>query len=47
MELNLNVLPDNAVHTSGFRGEDGRIAELNAVSLVDAVFSYGRLVRMF
>jgi hypothetical protein len=40
-------LPDNAVHISGFRGEDGRIEELNAVSLFDTVFSYGRLVRMF
>jgi hypothetical protein len=38
---------DNAVHISGFRGEDERIVELNAVSLVDTVFSYGRLVRMF
>jgi hypothetical protein len=46
MEFNLNGLPDNAVHISGFRGEDGRIAELNAASLVDTVFSYGRLVRM-
>jgi hypothetical protein len=36
-----------AVHISGFHGEDGRIVELNAVSLVDTVFNYGRLVRMF
>jgi hypothetical protein len=47
VEFNLNGLPDNAVHISDFRGEDGRIVELNAVSLVDTVFSYGRLVRMF
>jgi hypothetical protein len=47
VEFNLNGLPDNAVHISGFLGEDGRIVELNAVSLVDTVFSYGRLVRMF
>jgi hypothetical protein len=47
MEFNLNGLPDNAVHISGFRGEDGRIEELNTMSLVDTVFSYGRLVRMF
>jgi hypothetical protein len=46
VEFNLNGLPDNAVHLSGFRGEDGRIEELNAVSLVVTVFSYGRLVRM-
>jgi hypothetical protein len=47
VELNLNGLSDNAVHISGFRGEDGRIVEFIAVSLVDTVFSYGRLVRMF
>jgi hypothetical protein len=47
MESNLNVLPDIAVHISGFRGKGGRIVELNVVSLVDTVFSYGRLVRMF
>jgi hypothetical protein len=47
VEFNLNGLPDNAVHISGFQGEDGRIVELNAVSLVDTVFSYGRLLRMF
>jgi hypothetical protein len=27
VELNLNGLPDNAVHISGSRGEDGRIVE--------------------
>jgi hypothetical protein len=27
VEFNLNGLPDNAVHISGFRGEDGRIVE--------------------
>jgi hypothetical protein len=47
VEFNLNSLPNNGVHISGFRGEDGRIVELNAVSVVDTVFSYGRLVRMF
>jgi hypothetical protein len=25
VEFNLSGLPDNAVHISGFRGEDGRI----------------------
>jgi hypothetical protein len=40
-EFNLNGHPDNAVHMSGFHGEDGRIVELNAVSLVDTVFSNG------
>jgi hypothetical protein len=37
VEFNLNGLPDNVGHISGFRGEDGRIIELNAVSLVDTV----------
>jgi hypothetical protein len=46
VEFYLNGLPDNAVYISGFRGENGRIVELNAVSLVYIVFSYGRLVRM-
>jgi hypothetical protein len=47
MEFNLSGLPDNVVHITGFCGEDGRIMDLNAVSLVDSVFSYGRLSRMF
>jgi hypothetical protein len=45
--VEFNGLPDIAVHISGFRGEDGRIVKLNVVSLVDTVFSYGGLVRMF
>jgi hypothetical protein len=47
VEFNLNGLPDNEVHTSSFRGENGRTVELNVVSMVDTVFSYGQLVRMF
>jgi hypothetical protein len=47
VEFNLNGLPDNAVHMSGFRGKDGRIVEPNVVSVVDTVFSYSRLVQMF
>jgi hypothetical protein len=47
VEFNLNGLPDTAVHISGFRDEDGSIVELNAVSLVDTVFSYIRFVWMF
>jgi hypothetical protein len=39
VEFNVNGLPDVAVHISGFRGEDGRIAELNALFLVDTLFS--------
>jgi hypothetical protein len=31
---------------SGFRGEDGSIVDVNAVPLPDALFSYGRLVRL-
>jgi hypothetical protein len=41
MEFILSGLPDNAVHIFDFGGEDGRIVELNAVSLVDTVFNYG------
>jgi hypothetical protein len=33
VEFNLNGLPENAVHISGFRGEDGSIVKLNAMSL--------------
>jgi hypothetical protein len=47
VEFNLDGLPDNAVNISGLCGEDGRIVELNAVSLADTVFSYGQLVRTF
>jgi hypothetical protein len=46
VEFKLNDLFDSAGQISGFHGEDGRIVELNAVSLVDTVFSYGRLVWM-
>jgi hypothetical protein len=41
MELNLNGLPNDSVHVSGFIGEDGGFVELNTVSQVDGVFSYG------
>jgi hypothetical protein len=47
VEFKLNGLPDNTVHISGFRSEDGRTVELNAVSQVDTVFSYDRPVRIF
>jgi hypothetical protein len=47
VEFYLKGLPNNTIRISGFRGEDGRIVELNAVSLVDTVFSCGRLARMF
>jgi hypothetical protein len=40
MELNINGLPNDAVHLSCFSGEDGGFAELIAVSQVDGVFSY-------
>jgi hypothetical protein len=40
MELNLNRLPNNASRVLGFCGEDGGIVKLNAVSQVDAMFSY-------
>jgi hypothetical protein len=32
MELNLNGLPKDAIHVSGFGGEDGGFVKLNAVS---------------
>jgi hypothetical protein len=41
MEFNLNGLPNDAIHVSGFSGEDGGFVRLNAVSQVDGVFSYG------
>jgi hypothetical protein len=41
MELNLNGLPNDAIHVSGFSREDGGFVELNAMSQVDDVFSYG------
>jgi hypothetical protein len=47
VEFTLSGLHNNAVHTSVFHCEDGSIVELNAVSLVDTVFGYGRLVRVF
>jgi hypothetical protein len=46
VEFSLNVLTNSAVHMSGFHGEDGRIVDLNVVSLVDTAVSYSRLVRM-
>jgi hypothetical protein len=41
IELNLSGLPNDANHVSVVGGEDGGIVKLNAVSQVDAVFSYG------
>jgi hypothetical protein len=41
MELNLDGLPNYAVHVSGFSGADGGIVKLNVVSQVSAVFSHG------
>jgi hypothetical protein len=41
VEYNLSCFSYNAVHVSGTRVEDAGITEENAVSLVDAVFSYG------
>jgi hypothetical protein len=40
IELNLNGLPNNAIHVLGFSGKDGGIVKLNAVSRVEAAFSY-------
>jgi hypothetical protein len=41
VELNLNGLPNGAIHVSGFSGEDGGFVKLNVVSQVNGVFSYG------
>jgi hypothetical protein len=46
-EVTLHGLPNNTVHISGFRGEDGSIVKLNVVSLVNTVFSDIGLVQMF
>jgi hypothetical protein len=39
MELNLNGLPNDVVHVSGFNGEDGGFVEPNAVSQFNCMFS--------
>jgi hypothetical protein len=41
MVLNLNGLPNDAIHVLGLGSEDGGIVKLNAVPQVDAVFSHG------
>jgi hypothetical protein len=41
MELSLGGLPNNAIHVSGFSGEDRGFVKLNVVSQVDGMFSYG------
>jgi hypothetical protein len=41
MELNLNDLPNDVIHLSGFSGKDGGILKSKAVSQVDTVFSHG------
>jgi hypothetical protein len=47
MDLNFNGLPNDTIHVLGLSGEDGGIMKLGVVSLVDAVFSHGRLVLLF
>jgi hypothetical protein len=47
MELNLNGLPNDAVHVLSLTGEDGGIMKFDWVSQVDAVFIHGRLVYLF
>jgi hypothetical protein len=41
MQLNLNGLPDQPVHVSGFGGQDLGVLELNTMCPADAVFGYG------
>jgi hypothetical protein len=45
MQLDLNGLPNHPVHVSGF-GQVLGVLELDAMSLVDAMFGYGRFVQM-
>jgi hypothetical protein len=40
MEFNLNGFLNDAIHILRLGGEDGGIRKLNAVSQIDAVFSY-------
>jgi hypothetical protein len=37
MEVNLNGLPNDAIHVLGLSGEDGGIVKLNAVSQCSAI----------
>jgi hypothetical protein len=46
MQLDLNGLPDQPVHVSGFCVQNLGVLELDTMSPVDAVFSYCRLVWM-
>jgi hypothetical protein len=41
VKFNLNDLPNNGIHVSGFCGKDEGIVELNVVFLANTVFSYG------
>jgi hypothetical protein len=41
IELNLSGLPNDAIHISGFCGEDGGVMKLNVACQVNAVFSHG------
>jgi hypothetical protein len=47
MQFSLYGFRNKEVHVSCFCGEYGGTIELNKVFLVDAVLSYGRLVRIF
>jgi hypothetical protein len=40
MELNLNCLPNDAIHVSGFCGEDGGIVKLNMVQQLGYVLDH-------
>jgi hypothetical protein len=41
MDLNLNCLPDDAVHISGFGGEYAGVMDLDVVPEADAVLCCG------
>jgi hypothetical protein len=46
MQLYLNGLFDKPVHVSGFCGQDLGVLELDTLSPVDIMFSYGQLICM-
>jgi hypothetical protein len=47
MEFNLNGLHNDAIQVTALRGEYGGVAKLDTMVQLDAVFSYGWLVRKF
>jgi hypothetical protein len=46
MQLDLNGLPEQLIHVSGFGGQDLGVLEMDMMSAANAKFSYGRFVWM-